>query len=150
MKKWVFSLLMALSIQASATDWSIAKAGAQAYVSADSVLGIFFYGSAGEELAFSTFSEDVPVFCGVASIDDSTNLFAVGNQLFFFRIPANNLYIAVCVQAGQQSGSVTAGVLNSAFFGGTRKSEHPDELSSKEQDILVEKLRSAIGQILKQ
>lgn len=107
-------LTLGLAVAAQADEWSFVKAGSMSYVSNHSALGVFFYGEAGESIAFVPYSKSTNVYCGMthinADLDAEGFLATCGDYGFAATLPYDTLYLVVCVKAGGRSGDVIGGV----------------------------------------
>ena len=121
MKKLISVLILSLSAQVFATDWSVVKGGAQGYL--DSVDGVglhgavsaFWYSAAGDST--TTYTE---VFCSITNFDDPFKVIASGlvsgTSMVSLSVSSAGLYLASCVKKNGASGSILIGVFKEEFF----------------------------------
>lgn len=131
MKKFISVLILSLSSQVFAVDWSVVKGGAQGYL--DSVNGVGLYGmvqvfwhsTAGEKLAITSFSIDpttttTKIRCSITNFDAPTVVITSGivseGNILYLSIPTTDLYLATCGKVEGASGSIIIGVFKEEFF----------------------------------
>ena len=143
MKKLLAVTLMALSLSASADKIPGIHAAGIGYVSEFSDAVVAINANAGTNLGFSNYSTVTRSFCGVAGLNNASNILTFGYGDTFFTAPRDDMYLVICIKSSGLSSDVVVSIGDPWFYGAQSRSIE----SVNEQDM--QSLESAFARILK-